>query len=158
MSIEQLQREGLVPSDAGVGGRVPFGEYFVCWWGWITPDELSPNKMPPDDFHGVYLQIESTEDFMCIAVKMNINESECPYIFDKEIVRRARKRIQDHFVRKVGAYRVERTRFQFNSPKLDEEHAGWLTVSRTYFDEENYADRIRAVQQAFEELKTDFRN
>ena len=46
-----------------------------------------------------------------------------------------------------------RTRFQFNSPKPDEDHARWLTVGRCELDKNNYRAHISTIQKAFDALK-----
>lgn len=155
-SLRQLIDEGIIPADIGVGDdKVPYGNYYVAWFGRIKPQEFHPNTLKGQPFLWIYLQLESDEDYERISVKMNIDESlnkDAP--FTKEEVRETRRRVQNHFVKKVPG--TMRPRFQFRSPKIDEEHASWLTVTRTYYDENNCRQVISAVRKAFDELKSDF--
>ena len=153
-SIKQLIAQGLIPKDVNIGDKVAFGEYYVCWWGKVTPAQFHPQTFTSRDFLCVYLQIETAGNFERIAVKMSIDEDQnlSGIPFTKDIVKSARQRIQDYFVDTVPS--TERTLFQFGSPVRD--HAASLTVSRTYFNDANYATRISAVCKAFDDLKTSF--
>ena len=153
-SIEQLINEGLIPNNAGIGDKVAYGGYRVCWWGEVTPAEIHPQTFTARDFLHIYLQMETNENFERIAVKMCVDEDQnvSGIPFAEGTVKTARQRLQDYFADTVPG--TERTRFQFGSPVR--EHAASLTVSRTYFDDTNYATRISAVCKAFDDLKTSF--
>ncbi|MBR0060386.1 MAG: hypothetical protein IJP68_02800 [Selenomonadaceae bacterium] len=156
LSLQQLQpklqSEGLVPSDAGnSGGPVAFSHRGCIYWGCIYQKDCCRMNFTDDDFYHLYLQIEMGKNFVQICVKLSIKEDEAGRTFDKERVRRVHKRIQDYFVRNVAGFR--RTRFQFNSPKSDEDHARWLTVGRCELDKDNYRAHISAIQKTFDALK-----
>lgn len=159
VSLDRLYSEGVIPQDAQAGGKVWKGDYYVCYFGEILSTEIGDHgTFTKNDFRHIYLQIETGsengDDFERIAVKLNCNSDLTGLHYEKESVRCARKRIQDHFAKKVPAF--ERTRFQFASPKEDRSHASWLTVGRIRYDSDTYKHRISAVRKAFEELKTDF--
>ena len=160
--LQQLYSAGVIPQSAQTGdGKVWKGNYYVCYFDWILSTEIGDNvQFTEDTFNGLYLQIETgaledDDDWERIFVKMNIDSDATGRNYDKETVRRARQRIQNHFAKKLP-FLFQRTRFQFNSPKDDREHAAWLTVGRVYYDAGTYKQRITAVRQAFEKLKNDF--
>lgn len=117
----------------------PSGGFMCLCWNPLNNNELDQIGLTEDYCDEFYLQIENNK----IAVKISADVK----TYDKNKVTYARQKILEYF-RKWTPDFEKSARQVFSN---------WMTVGYIYYDEKNFAEKIKLMNDIFVEMKTKFK-
>lgn len=117
----------------------PSGGFMGLWWHPLNNSELDQMGLTEDYCDEFKLQIENNK----IAVKISANVK----TYDKNKVNYARQKILEYFQSYIPT---------FEKPAR-QVFSAWMTVGYIYFDEKNFVEKIKLMNDVFVEMQTKFK-
>lgn len=117
----------------------PSGGFMCLCWHPLNNSELDQIGLTEDYCDEFYLQIENNK----IAVKISADVK----TYDKNKVTYARQKILEYFQNRISIFEKP-SRQVFST---------WMTVGYIYYDEKNYAEKIKLMNDIFVEMKAKFK-